>query len=162
MRGMAGDPAAGGQIAIAAELDLHGAPQPLGQDERPGCVRVRYQHRELLAPDTRGVIKGARLLPQHEADALECSIALLVAALVVVALEPVEVEDQHAERCPCAPRPRQLCREHLVERAPVRQPGQRIGVSGGLKPPHHALHVTADPAQRECHRAHGPRGHRKL
>jgi hypothetical protein len=67
-------------------------------------------------------------------------VALLMAEPVVHGLEAVEVADYYRQRPASAAGPLQLEREQLLERAPVEQPGERVGAGRVGQPEDELLH----------------------
>ena len=104
-----------------------GGAQPFG--ERAGVVDVAagQRERELLAAVASEHVGGAQLRRPRGGDLLQQPVAGLMAVVVVVDLELVEVGEPHAERRPLALRPRELALERLVPRAPVGQAGEVVG-----------------------------------
>ena len=87
------------------------------------------------------------------AQALERSIACLMAVLVVEALEAVQVEHHDTDAEPAASRPRELDVERLLERASVQDAGERIGARRRLEPAQHLAELARDPAHHDRDRS---------
>ena len=151
----AGQELAGRQPVLREErpadrrVDLHEAsvdpvrpPQGVAQaaDERGGLLvarRAEREHDELVTPDARDRVDapddGLQPLGDHAQD----GVAGLVAAHVVDALEPVDVDDEQRERLgrPLGARERLL--DPVVEQRAVRQAGERVSEGeplGGHQP----------------------------
>src|SRR5262249_31996796 len=98
----------------------------LGDRDSAGRTRTRQDQGKLLAaPSARGVDVAHHLvqrLPEHAQHV----IAAQMAELVVDRLEALEAGEHEAYTAAEALRARDLFLEALLERAPVREPGQRI------------------------------------
>jgi hypothetical protein len=124
--------------------------------ERLEVVLERREHAELVAADAVGAapVDGLR---ERGAEPLEQDVARAVAVAVVVALEPVEVEQQQGVGVVGA----QHAREIALQDAPVVQPGQWVG--GGLDPAAREQRVVlaerqAHPREHEAERGDGKAG----
>jgi hypothetical protein len=124
-----------------AEAELHAgrsrgeaavgrAAQALGDDERAALVGLREQQRELLAADAGGHVDAPLPLQRVGRDGLERRVAGRMAVLLVHPPEPVDVADDHRYRAVGADGALELEFEHLLECAPVDQPGERVGAAG--------------------------------
>ena len=94
-----------------------------------------HQHAELVAAEPAGERAGERLggLGQRAAGRGERPVAGVVAVAVVDVLEPVEVAEQQRQLAPGRERAGHGLLQPLVERAPVRQPGERVLVGERLE-----------------------------
>src|SRR5204863_502937 len=94
---------------------------------------VGKQQPELLAPVAGEQVAGAEHLAPGGGHLLEQAVARLVAALVVVLLEVVEVEHRHAQRALLAAGARQLAGEVLVPGPAVGQAGEVVRAGDRLQ-----------------------------
>ena len=90
--------------------------------------RLRQQDRELLAAGARDRVAGAAVALEDRADAHERLVAGAVPEPVVDGLEVVEVADHDAERLVGTQRALDLGGQLLVEREPVVEARERVGV----------------------------------
>lgn len=99
--------------------------------EQPRGARRRGRHhdREFLAAETRGEIaRLAEAALDGRRDLLEHAVARHVAVRVVVQLEVVDVDHQQRQLAALARAAPPFRGEVFVEIAPVRQPGQAVGM----------------------------------
>ena len=90
-------------------------------------VGLHQQHDELLAAVARGDVDVAHRLLDDVRDLAQHGVAGAVAVGVVVALEVVEVAEEHAERPLQLARAVQLLAQALVQVAVVVEAGERVG-----------------------------------
>ena len=89
---------------------------------------VPHDHHELVSRKPRAQVVLADRRAQHGADRAQRPVARLVPVGVVDLLEPIEIEHHDADAALGARGAHQPRLELQIERSPVRQPGQRIGV----------------------------------
>jgi hypothetical protein len=103
---------------------------------------------ELVAPDPRHKIRGARDSGEPSGDLSQHLVAGLVAELIVHILEPVDIQAGERQRTAVSLRALDLgCQPH-VKRAMVCEPGQRIGIRLALKASRGALRLRERPRGR--------------
>ena len=85
------------------------------------------QHEEFVAAPAEHVVRFADVALQEARDVLQHPVARLVTERIVDGLEPVDVDEEQRERQLESDVPLQLAIDHLVEKAPIVTPGQRIG-----------------------------------
>ena len=113
-------------------------------------VEILDDDHELVAAQAREQIGLAQRGRERARDALQELVADPVAERVVDVLEPVEVDEQHADAAPAALRLRDRLRQTLVQQQTVRQPGQRVARGHVLQPllrlnpRRHVLHERQD------------------
>jgi hypothetical protein len=83
---------------------------------------------ELVTGEARAQVVLAHGRLQHAADRAQRAIARLVTVGIVDLLQPIEIEDDHADAAVRPLRMRQSRLEPPIERSAIRQPGQRIRV----------------------------------
>ena len=93
----------------------------------PGPLGIAEEHRELVAADAEDVVAAPDAGAQEFDDLLEHLVAGVVAVVVVVALEVVDVEEHQAEEAPVALRGVDRVGEELVEGAAVSGAGEFVG-----------------------------------
>jgi hypothetical protein len=101
--------------------------QALEQLVRACGVARRQQQAELLAAPARQHVGVAQVLAPEVPGQPQQAIAALVAVLVVVGLEEVEIEHDDRQRQAGPPRDAHLAIEQLLPRPPVGQSGQLVG-----------------------------------
>ena len=111
--------------ALERERHGQGRAQRTGERDRPVVVGIVEQDRELVAAQPGQQVTGVQLLGQAGPDLDQQPVPGVVAEAVVDLLEPVQV--QHQQGTSLALGQRQAGRDVGVERAPVGQPGQRVG-----------------------------------
>ena len=136
-RGHAAGHGDGGVALLAQDPQRGGGHGARRVEARPG-----EHDGELVAGDPRHACPRQRRRRLHErlADAAQGAVAGMVAALVVDALELVDVADQQRQRLAALAPRRQRGRQLLVQRAPVGQPGQLVLVR---QPRHAREHLAA-------------------
>ena len=87
---------------------------------------VRGDDRELVAAEPGHHVARAHAAQQAAGDLDQQLVAGGVAERVVHPLELVEVDQEQRRPAPAPRRLRQLARQHLPQRPPVRQPGERV------------------------------------
>src|SRR5581483_1538785 len=114
--------------SVGEECELHALSDPLSDRQRVELRAITKQRRELVAADPRDEITGPQLVGGRPRDLRQDSIARGVPADVVDLLEIVDVDrEQEAALVPL-----QDAIEGSVERAAIRQTGQRILVGEEL------------------------------
>src|SRR4051794_11979735 len=111
-----------GELAVG-----DGASDPIGDGRAAFEIGLRHHGDQLLAAVARGKIVVADTFTQrfgHEAQHL---IADAMAVIVVELLEVIDVDQENAERLVPLHRRDLDLPEELLERAAVRQPGERVG-----------------------------------
>ena len=88
------------QLGVTGEALSDLRPQVLAQLQRPPCVGLRHQHRELVAGEAGDEVGLADALAQDRGDAADQGVAGLVAEPVVDLLEAVDVDDHRRPRPP--------------------------------------------------------------
>lgn len=110
--------AQGGQYAEDGLAQLAGA----------GQVAIGGNHRELLTAIAGHVIAGTPCAGlQHAGDGLQALVAGLVAEVVVVQLEVVDIQHQQGQLLATARGPRPFVGEDFIEVAAVTQASQCVG-----------------------------------
>ncbi len=107
-RMMLGDPGADGEWPVAQLPRLEPASDPLGERHGPLEVRSCENREELFAPEASGQIHAPGGLLEDIGEDLARFVPSCVPVAVVVALEAVQVEKDHAHQTPA------LCRRKLV------------------------------------------------
>ena len=115
-----------GQVRIAGEAVGHLQPQVLAQLHRPLDVRLRHQHRELVAGEAGDDVGGAHPFAQGGGDPADQVVALLVAEPVVDPLQPVDVDHHHRAAAAVAGGEVDVGVEAGAEGAAVQQRGERV------------------------------------
>nr|WP_242500816.1 hypothetical protein [Tropicimonas sp. IMCC6043] len=122
-------------LAIHGKLPLHRREHPAGEPGGRVIGAVLAQNDgEFVATEPDGNLMLTTQLPQPFRDALKHPVADLVPAQIVDRLEAVEIHQDHRQR---AARPLRRVDErsdHLGQRPPVLQPGQRV-VAGDVTGP---------------------------
>ena len=119
----------GPQLLLA---ERRGEPVAHAVDEvghRPGAVLEVGQHEhELVAAEPGHEVALTHAAPQPGGHLAQRRVPGRVPARVVDGLEAVEVEHHHADRARARARPGQRRVQRPLERAPVREPRQHVGV----------------------------------
>ncbi len=102
--------------------------QVLSELQRAAGVRLRHQHRELVAGEAGDDVGGAHPLAQDLGDLADQVVAGLVAEPVVDLLEAVDVDDHHRALAAVAGGEGDVTVELGAEAAAVQQPGERVVV----------------------------------
>src|SRR3954452_5772190 len=111
----------------------HGLAEALDELDRLVLSAARHGERELLAAVAGQQIARAQAARPGDGRRLEQDVAGEVAALVVEALEAVDVEHGDAQRRPVAARAAELAPEGLLPGAAVRQAGELVGARRALE-----------------------------
>ncbi len=138
---------------IVCRADAHGHDRTVGRggerfDVRANALRdrgdgvrvdLREDDRELLSAVARREVDGAHGVANRLRDATKGLVAGEVAERVVVFLEAIEIEHEHAERRRVAIDSLELRVEALAEGAEVRQSGELVGARARLQLVGHAI-----------------------
>lgn len=116
------------QLRIAGEAVRHLDAEVFAQLQRPFDVRLRHQHRELVAGEPGDDVGGANPFPQGRGDAADQVVALLVAEPVVDRLQPVDIDHHRRAAAAVAGGEIDVGVEAGAEGAPVEQGSQRVVV----------------------------------
>src|SRR5207302_8347480 len=102
---------------------------PRDDARRDVLAGFRKNQREFIAAVTRGRVDGARVAAKNFSDAHQRAAAGQVSVLIVDELQPVRVEEQHAEGALRAARAVQFGFQHADETAIIRE--ARKGIADG-------------------------------
>jgi hypothetical protein len=141
-------------VGLATALS-HADRHALGDQLGHGGVAVGEDRGELVSTPAEAVIVQAHLVAERGRDLAQAVVAGEVPVAVVDLLESVEVGQQQAQRRAKPARAGDLHRKRLIERAPVAEPGERIGTRERLR-----LEATdpVEPPVRVRHRGHQCQG----
>src|SRR3954452_1447400 len=107
---------------------------PLGDLVGAGRTGSRHDDRELLAAVTGDQVNAPYAAGQGPRDQPQAFVAPLVAVVIVVLLEVVDVDHREPDRLAGPQRTQPLGLEHLGEAPAVGQAGQRVGQGELLEP----------------------------
>lgn len=129
-------------------------PEALGPALRLLPLCFRQNDHKLLAAEPPQNIHAAQACPAGFGDCVKHKVPGAMAVLVVDMLEVIEIEQNHAQRPPVAPRPCHLGVEAMVQPPPAQRAGQAVG--GGELAQFDAIHGHAGQVRKRCHlRARG-------
>jgi hypothetical protein len=120
--------ARGGRQAVGAAGGGRGdrGDDALGDDRRAIGLEVLGHDDELVAAEAGDRVAGPDGAGDALGDVAQHLVADVVPERVVDKLQPVQVDEEHRQRRPGPPRPRERVRQPVEQQRPVRQPGQRV------------------------------------
>ena len=118
------------KVLESYNLRVQGLAQGFGMLPRLGHIDVVKQHGKLLAAQThRHVQRPARRIQEQAADPLQDAVASLMAVVIVVGLEVIDIAQQQCQAALLALGLTPQALELPVETAPVVQPGKAVLIS---------------------------------